>query len=73
MNDAGENAGSRTYGHSRSAADIPADLSADTVVTTMIPDHGATPLGALGRADPGTVRRLLPSSRSQGPGFNSNI
>lgn len=70
MNGAGEIADSSTYGNSPSVA--------DASVPTMIVDHGATPLGALGPADRGavdrgTVDRLLASARSEGPGFNSSI
>lgn len=63
MNDAGETTGSRVNGNSPSAADS---------VAGLIMDHGGTPLGALASGEPGVLGRLVPSSRSEGPGFNSS-
>ncbi|CAG7603048.1 hypothetical protein [Actinacidiphila bryophytorum] len=63
MSDAGETTGSGAYGTSPSAGDLS--------VATVIPDRGGSTLG--GAADAAVLRRLLPSGRSEGPGFNSSI
>lgn len=63
MSDAGESTGSGTYGSSPSTGDLS--------VATVIPDRGSFPLS--GAAESAVLRRLLPSGRSEGPGFNSSI